>query len=324
MSGQQTCVIVNGLEYTREWDSQERMHQELSSQLSFEGDEARSKRGSLQISHLIEDGAVQDWDNMKNPWSQIFQNKLIVSPDQHPVLLLSCSQSKINREKMTQIIFETFVQFLMEYCKSPRILCRHTACSGTLFLRQIHWLKNKAWWRRSYIVDGEIRCRERFSVAMNVTEDIKEKLCFVVQDYEAALQQSQESYEFDKSYELPDGQVVSLGSEKLKVPEYLLNPQEISDINLNSLHYQIFQSITDCDIDTRRDLYQNIVLAGGTSNFNNNIILFYLRLLLAHTEDYRFGKEVPQQVDKNHLLRFSLQKKNMLKKDPQLFIKKYL
>ena len=73
------------------------------------GDEAHQKRGVLKISYPIQHGIINNWDDIENIWNHSFYVELRVSPDEHPVLLTeSPLNSKENREKMTQIMFETF------------------------------------------------------------------------------------------------------------------------------------------------------------------------------------------------------------------------
>jgi actin-related protein len=62
------------------------------------------------------------------------------------------------------------------------------------------------------------------SAEMEIVRDIKEKTAFVAIDYEAALKQAQDSASLEMNYELPDGKIITVGSERFRCPEYLFKP----------------------------------------------------------------------------------------------------
>ncbi|XP_057724070.1 actin-like [Arachis stenosperma] len=70
----------------------------------------------------------------------------------------------------------------------------------------------------------------------------------------------------EKSYELPDGQVITIGAERFRCLEVLFQPSMIG-MEAAGIHETTYNSIMKCDVDIRKDLYGNIVLSGGTTMF---------------------------------------------------------
>jgi len=60
-----------------------------------------------------------------------------------------------------------------------------------------------------------------------IVRDIKEKLSYCALDYDAEMKASQESSENEKTYELPDGNIITVGTERFRCPETLFQPHFI-------------------------------------------------------------------------------------------------
>jgi len=107
------------------------------------------------------------------------------------------------------------------------------------------------------------------------------------------------------TYEMPDGSTITIGSERFRCPEVLFKPSLIGK-EFAGIHDQTYQSIQKSDVDVRKDLYQNIVLSGGTTLFAGlperltkevqklapQNISSKLKLLLFLKENIAYGLEV--------------------------------
>lgn len=252
----------------------------------FVGTQADEKRGILILTYPIEHGIVDNWEDMEKIWDHTFTNELKVNPSEHNVMLTEAPLNpKVNREKMTQIMFETFgvpglyiaiqaVLSLYSAGKFTGIVCDsgdgvthfvpifdgyalpHSILRINLAGRDLTDFLVKILSERGHHLTT--------SAEREIVKDMKEKLCYVALDYEQELKDCSTGTSKDATYEMPDGQIITIGSERFRCPEALFKPHLLGK-EFAGIGEQCYQSIMKSDVDVRKDLYSNIVLSGGTT-----------------------------------------------------------
>lgn len=252
----------------------------------FVGFQADEKRDILTLSHPIEHGVINDWDDMEKIWEHTFTNELRVNHNDHNVMLTEAPLNpKVNREKMASIMFNTFrvpglyvaIQAVLSLYSAGKFTgCVCDSGDGVTHLVPIydgyslpHSIlrmdlagRDLTVYMAKILQDSGITLTS--SAELEIVKNIKEKLCYVALDYNDEMKKSQSGQQKDAEYEMPDGEQIKVGNQRFRCPEVLFDPSMIGR-EFGGIHKQTNDSINKSDIDVRKDLYMNIVLSGGTT-----------------------------------------------------------
>lgn len=255
----------------------------------YVGNEAQEHREMLDLQSPIQGGFITDWDAMEKLWEYTFDHELQISPEANnmPVLLTDAPLNpKVNRERMAQIMFETFkvpgfyivstpVLSLYASGRTRGIVVESGAdvshavpiFEGYALPHAILRLEMGGKDISEFLTNSFQKKGHQYNLSQEIVKDIKEKLCYVAPQSLDAEKQKPAS---EKPYELPDGVVIGIGREdRVIAPEALFTPSmlgpEHAAAGSDGIATLCHNAISKCDADLQKDLYGAVVLAGGTS-----------------------------------------------------------
>jgi actin-related protein len=104
------------------------------------------------------------------------------------------------------------------------------------------------------------------SISRSAAYDILRKLTYVALDFGEAMNIAAKDLKDEKNYELEDGTIITIHTERFRAPEILFCPSWIGE-EKEGIHTQIYNSIMKCDPDIREDLFREILLAGSNTMY---------------------------------------------------------
>ncbi|XP_077007652.1 actin-related protein T2 [Tamandua tetradactyla] len=255
-------------------------------QKCFVGEEALYKSESLSLHYPIERGLVVGWEDMERLWMHLFEWELGVKPCDRPVLMTEPSLNpRENREKMAEVMFETFgvpafylsdqavLALYASACVTGLLVDSGDGVTCTVPIFEGYSLPHAV--TKLYVAGRDVTDQlmrlllasgRAFPCVLDkaLVGDIKEKLCYVA--LEPEKEPGRRPEEVLREYKLPDGNTVRVGGQLYQAPEVLFAPDQLGVQN-PGLSKMVSSSIAKCDADIQKTLYREIVLSGGSTLF---------------------------------------------------------
>ncbi|XP_029451320.1 uncharacterized protein LOC115087836 isoform X11 [Rhinatrema bivittatum] len=241
------------------------------------GHEAQHIKSVLNIKNPVTHGIVTDWDDLEKIWHYTFYDQLHADPEQHPVMLTETAMNPESRAHMVQIMFEAFsVPFAYIAVQAVLALYSTGRTSGVVFdsgddvsysvpvyegysLPHAIQRLNLAGCDLTNYLQKLLQkngCLFR-APTQEIAREMKEKCCYVAQDAETELPS-------EVHYNLPDGQSITLSTERFRAPEVLFK-QELIGKDQDGVHESLCRSLLLTDVDLRKTFAENLVLSGGNT-----------------------------------------------------------
>ncbi|KAK2085023.1 hypothetical protein P7K49_036323 [Saguinus oedipus] len=235
---------------------------------SYVSDEVQCRSAILILKYPIKHGIVTNWETMEKIWHHTFYNKLHVAPEEHAVLLTKA------RGATTQIMFETFNNPAM-YMAIQAVLSLYTSgrtgivmdsgdgvtrtvpiCEGYALPHAILHPDLAGRDLTVYLMKILTKCGYSFTTMAEweIVFNVKEKLCYMALDFEQEMATAESSSSLEKSYELPNDQVITISNKQFWYPEALFQPSFLG-MESCGIHETTFNSIVKCDMTICKDLY---------------------------------------------------------------------
>lgn len=237
------------------------------------------------ISYPVQRGMVTNFLDMEQLLANLFV-ELKIQPEGHAMLLADCVMTpKVNREKMIQVMMETFNVPAVYFALHPVLSLYESGRTTGLVLESGDGLTQVVPLYEGFSVShaitrvdiggtdlteylSKIVTEHGYAVATTADRDMvremKQKVCYAALSYHDELSKVQECTQVDKIFKLPDGTKLTLNKERFHTSEILFQPHIIGK-PYNGIHELVHECIGKCDMDIRKDLFSNIILSGGNT-----------------------------------------------------------
>jgi actin len=226
-----------------------------------------------------------DWENMEKIWTHIF-NELNVDPRQINLLMTdSPFATKSDKHKMCDIVFEKFRVKSFQLCNTASMSMYSTGKVSGLVVESGESLSYTVPIFEGYAIPHAMiklevagqditqclineleQCSIKCSQYKETIRGLKEQMCSVSLNFQGDMQRQEDPISLEeRSYELPTEEIITVNHrQRFRSSEVIFNPSLLNN-PAKGIVEMAFDSIEMCDADLRINLYNNIVLAGGTT-----------------------------------------------------------
>jgi centractin len=283
----------------------------------FLGRKLDEHRGAFLLEYPMDKGAVVDtvgsWDAMEALWDHVYTSKQclnVAKPEEHPVLMTEAPlNSRRNRDQMAEVYFES-IRAPALFFTPPSVLSLYASGRTTGVVLDVgegvthavpvyegfalsHSVSRSDVAGRDVTRQLQLQLRRSAGLSFTTTAEselvntIKEETCYLTTTPVMGADGADAMMEKDAKtqYQLPDGQAVTLSSERYQAPSVLFDPSLIGSEEPGAADILV-NSIMRSDIDLRPKLYSQIVLAGGstlTPGFGDRLLYEVRSRAPAHT-----------------------------------------
>jgi len=271
----------------------------------FIGDEAQARASSYQINYPIKHGLIENWDNMEKMWQRCIFKYLKCEPEEHFFMLTEPPlNTPENREYTAEVMFETFnvpglyiaVQAILALAASwsskgasDRTLTGTVIDAGDGVTHVIPVADG-------YVIGSSIKhiplagrdvtnfiagmMRDRKEPIppediLLVSKSVKERHCYTSPDLVKEFgKYDADPKKYFKTFEGLHSRtgkpwICDVGYERFLGPEIFFSPEIFDPRFTEPLPSVVDKTILSCPIDSRRGLYKNVVLSGGSTMFKD-------------------------------------------------------
>lgn len=252
----------------------------------FVGRKLDEHRGSFLVEYPMDKGHILNggWDAMEALWEHLYSKPNInAKTEDHPVLFSEAPLNpRQNRDKIAEIFFETFRAPALFFAP-PAVLSLYASGRTTGVVLDVgegvthavpvyegfalpHSVTRSDVAGRDVTRQMQLLLR-RSGLSFTTTAEadlvktMKEESCFVTR---TPIVEETTEKDARTQYTLPDGQVVSLSTERYQAPNILFDPSIIGSEEAGVADVLV-DSIMKSDIDLRSTFFSQVVLAGGST-----------------------------------------------------------